>query len=162
MLVKAGSFCSACMICVIFTAMLTSKNRWFGLKFGWLGRERWCRTSDRKELNAGNSWVFSDWLASGEEIENCDPVEAKGATSGFIVGGWLVGSKDRADGSLGEAGLEGIFGWEAIGDRKVTTELVGRFKLEGVRVGKSPSGSERTERQSSQGGKIECNWALKF
>ena len=61
--------------------------------------------------------------------------------------------------SLGEAGLEGIFEGEEIGDRKVTTELVGRSKPEGVRGCKSSSGPERTERQSSHGGNIECNAA---
>ena len=40
----------------------------------------------------------------------------------------------------------------------MTSEL-GGSKPEGVRVRKSSSGSEMTERQSSQGGKIECNWA---
>ena len=41
----------------------------------------------------------------------------------------------------------------------MTSELVGGSKPEGVRGLKSSSGSEMTERQSSQGGKIECNWA---
>ena len=69
-----------------------------------------------------------------------------------IVGG-LVESKVREGGSSGEAGLE------SIGDKNVMPELVGRSKPEGVRGRKSSSGSEMTERQSSQGGKIECNWA---
>ena len=56
----------------------------------------------------------------------------------------------------GDAGLEGIIEDEVIGDKKVTTEIVGRSKPEGVRGCKSSSGSERTERQLSQGGKIEC------
>ena len=41
----------------------------------------------------------------------------------------------------------------------MTTELAGGSKPGGVRGRKSYSGSEKTERQSSQGGKIECNWA---
>ena len=41
----------------------------------------------------------------------------------------------------------------------MTSELVGGSKPEGVRSRESSSGSEMTERQSSQGGKIECNWA---
>ena len=72
---------------------------------------------------------------------------------------WLVASKVREGGSSGEAGLEGICERGAIGDKNVTSELVGRSKPGGVRGQKSSSGSERTERQSSQGGKIECNWA---
>ena len=67
--------------------------------------------------------------------------------------------KDEAGVSSGEAGLEGIFEGEEIGDRKVTTELVGRSKPGGVRSRKSSSGSKRTERQSSQGGNVECNWS---
>ena len=92
-------------------------------------------------------------------MENCGPVDAEGATSGCIVGGRTVDSKVKEGGSSGEAGLEGVFEGEEIRDRKVTTELVGRSKPEGVRGRKSSSGSEMTERQSSQGGKIECNWA---
>ena len=76
-----------------------------------------------------------------------------------MVGGWLVESKVREGGASGEAGLEGICEQEAIGDKNVTSELVGRSKPEGVRGRKSSSGSEMTERQSPQGGKIECNWA---
>ena len=49
--------------------------------------------------------------------------------------GLLVGCKGEAGVSLGEAGLEGIFAGGEIGDRKVTTEVVGRSKPEGVRVG---------------------------
>ena len=41
----------------------------------------------------------------------------------------------------------------------MTTEVVGRFKLESVSGWKSSSGSARTERQSPHGGKIECNAA---
>ena len=41
----------------------------------------------------------------------------------------------------------------------MTTELVGSSKHGGVRGRKSSSGSEMTERQSSQGGKVESNWA---
>ena len=38
----------------------------------------------------------------------------------------------------------------------MTTGLMGRSKPAGVKVWECSSGSERTERQSSQGGKIEC------
>ena len=79
--------------------------------------------------------------------------------SGTIVVGVLVGCKGEAGISSGEAGLESIFAAGEIGDRKVTTEVVGRSKPEGVSGWKSSSGSETTERQSSEGGKTECNWA---
>ena len=62
--------------------------------------------------------------------------------------------------SSGEAGLEGIFEGQKIGDTKMTTELMGRSKPEGVRGWKS-FGSERTETQPSQGGKVECKAAWK-
>ena len=71
--------------------------------------------------------------------------------------GLLVDRKDEVGVSSGEAGLECILGGKDTGERKLTTELVGRSKPEGVRGWKSSSGSERTERQSSQGGKIESN-----
>ena len=74
--------------------------------------------------------------------------------SGFIVGVGLVDGKGGAGVSSVEAGLEGIFEGEEIGDRKVTTELVGRSRPEGVRGRKSSSGSEKTERQSSEGEKL--------
>ena len=74
-----------------------------------------------------------------------------------VVVGLLVVCKGEAGVLSGEAGLEGIFEGEEIGDKKVKTELVGRFRPEGVRIWKS-FGSERTERQTSQRGKIECNW----
>ena len=86
-------------------------------------------------------------------------MNVEAATSGFIVVGWIVDCEIREGGSSCEAGLEGICKQEETGDRKVTPELVGRSKPEGVRGWKSSSGSEMTERQSSQGGKIECNWA---
>ena len=79
--------------------------------------------------------------------------------SGTVVVELLVVCKSEAGISSGEAGLEGIFAEGEIGDRKVTTEVVGRSKPEGVGGWKSSSGSERTERQSSQGRKTECNWA---
>ena len=59
----------------------------------------------------------------------------------------------------GDAGLESISEGGEIGERKVTTELVGGSRPGGVRGRKSSSGSKRTERQSSQGGNDECNWA---
>ena len=76
-----------------------------------------------------------------------------------VVVGLLVVCKSEAGVSSGDAGLDGIFEGEEIGDKKVRTELVERSKPEGVRGWKSSSGSERTERQSSQGGKTEYNWA---
>ena len=76
-----------------------------------------------------------------------------------MVAGVLVVCKDEAGVFSGEAGLGGIFKGGEIGDRKVTTKLVRRSKPEGVRGWKTSSGSERTERQSSQGGKVECRAA---
>ena len=73
--------------------------------------------------------------------------------------GLLENREGEAGVSSGEAGLESIFEGEKIRDKKVTTDLVGRSKPEDVRGWKSSSGPERTERQSSQGGKIECNAA---
>ena len=70
--------------------------------------------------------------------------------------GSLVGCNGETGVSSGEAGLEGIFEGEEIGDRKVKSELVGRSKPGGVGGRKSSSVSQRTERQSSEG-KIECN-----
>ena len=93
----------------------------------------------------------------GSEIENCNPVEEEEATSGTVVVRLLVVCKGEAGVSSGDARLEGIFKREEMGDKKVTTELLGRSKPKGVRVWKSSSGSERTERQSSNGGKRECN-----
>ena len=73
--------------------------------------------------------------------------------------GLLVVCKGEAGISSSDAGVEGVFEGEEIGEKKVTTELVGRSKPEGVMGWKSSSGSERTEKQSSEGGKTECNWA---
>jgi len=92
-------------------------------------------------------------------MENCNPVGEEEATSGAVVVGLLVVCKVEEGVSSGDAGLEGIFEGGEIGDKKVTTELVGQSKPEGVGGWKSSSGSERTERQSSQGGNVECNWA---
>ena len=144
MLVKAGSFSSASVICVIFTAVLTSKSRVIRLKLEVIRPYRMGRTSDKKELNGGSSWVSLDWLTSSEEIGNCEPISVEGATSGFIVGGWLVDSMVRESGSSGEAGLDGIFEGGEIGNRKVTPELVGRSKPGGVRGQKSFRSKIRT------------------
>ena len=93
------------------------------------------------------------------EIENCNPVEGEEAGFGITFVRLLVDRRSEAAVLSSEAGLEGILERDEIGDRKVTTNLVGRSKPEGVRGQKSSSESERAERQSSQGGKIECNWA---
>ena len=90
-------------------------------------------------------------------MENCEPVDVEGATSWSIIGGWLGWRKVGEGGSSGEAGLEGILKGEEIGERKMTPELVQSSKPGGVRGRKSSSASEMTERQSSQGGNIECN-----
>ena len=71
----------------------------------------------------------------------------------------LVDREGEIGVSSGEAGLEDIFEEEEIGDMEVTTQLAGTSKPEAVEDWKSSSGSERTEKQSSQGGKIECNAA---
>ena len=68
--------------------------------------------------------------------------------SGIVVVGLLVDCKSEASILSGEAGLVGIFEVEEIGERKVTTRLVGEAKPEGVNIWKSSSGLERTERQS--------------
>ena len=93
------------------------------------------------------------------EIENCNTVDGEEAASGIGVVGLLVDCEGEAGVSSGEAGLEGIFEGEEIGDRKLTTELVGKSNPEGVSGWSSSFRSEKTERQSSQGGKIECNAA---
>ena len=78
---------------------------------------------------------------------------------GITFVGLLGDCRGEAGVSSGEAGLKGIFEGEEIRDKKVTTELMGRSKPEDVRSWKSSSGSETTERQSSQGGKVQCNAA---
>ena len=90
---------------------------------------------------------------------NCNPVVGEEVASRVIVVGILVDCKDEAGVLSGEAGLECIFERDEIGERKVTIGLEGRSEPEGVKAWKSSSGSKNTERQSSQGGKIECNWA---
>ena len=112
------------------------------------------RTSDKRELNGGSSWLFSDWLASRREINNGEPVDVGEATSGVPVGGSLVDCKGEVGVLSGDAVFEGI-----LGERKVTTELVSRYKPEGVRGRESSFGSEKNERQSSQGGTIEYSAA---
>ena len=83
----------------------------------------------------------------------------EGAASEIRFVGLLVDRKGEAGVLSGEAGLEGIFEGEEIGERKVTTYLMGRSKLEGANGWKSSSRSERTERRTSQRGKTECNAA---
>ena len=95
------------------------------------------------------------------EIENCNPVEGKEAGFGITFVGLLVDRRSEAGVSSSEAGLEGIFEGDEIRDRKVIRELVGCSKLQCLRGRKSSSGSESTKKQSSQGRKIECNWAYK-
>ena len=76
-----------------------------------------------------------------------------------MVVGLLRDCKGETGVSSGETGLEATFEGEGIGARKVTTALVGRSKPEDVKCWKSSSGSERTERQSSEEGKVECSAA---
>ena len=73
--------------------------------------------------------------------------------------GFLVDCRDEAGVSSDEAGLEGIFEGEEVGEGKLTTGLNGKSEPEGVKDWNSSSGSERSERQSSQGGKVECSAA---
>ena len=103
--------------------------------------------------------MFSNLLVSGREAEKRDSVDAEGATSVLIIRSWFVDCKGEPGVSSGDAELEGIFEGKEIGDRKVKSDLVGRSKPGGVGGRKSSSGSKRTERQSSQGGNAECNWA---
>ena len=93
------------------------------------------------------------------EIGSCNPVDRREETSVLVVVGLLVECKGEAGVSSGEAGLEGIFEGEEIRDMKVTTEVVGISKPERVKGRKSSSGLEKTERQSSEGGKAECGAA---
>ena len=107
--------------------------------------------SDTRELNGGSSWVFSVWLASGQAIHNCELIDAERVSCWVIFGGWLLDGKGGAGVSSIDAELGGI-----LGERKVTGEIVRSSKPEGVRGWKSPSGSEKTEKQSSQGGKMSA------
>ena len=149
-----GSFCSPLVISIVFKTMLTSNSKRITLKFEVIGT--WKKGSDRSELIGGSFCVVLDWTVLGCELENSNPVEGEEATSGTVVLGLLVVCKGEAGVSLGEAGLEGIFEGEEIGDRKMTTEVVGWTKPEGVEGWKSSSGLERTEIQSSQGRRIDC------
>ena len=94
----------------------------------------------------------------GRQTENRSPVD-KEATSGIIVLGVLVDCKGEAVVSSGEAVLEGVLEGEEMGE-KVTTGLVAISNPEGVKGWKSSSGPEGIEKQSSQGGRIECTAAL--
>ena len=79
----------------------------------------------------------------------------------MVVVGLLVDCKSGAGILSGEAGLEGFFDGEEIGERKVKTGLEGGSKIESVKSWKASSGSERTESQSSKGGKVESSAAYK-
>ena len=67
------------------------------------------------------------------EIENCNPVEGEEAAFGITFVELLVDRRGEAVVSSCKAGLQGILEGKEIGDRKLTTELVGRSKAEGVR-----------------------------
>ena len=82
-------------------------------------------------------------------------------TSGIVFVGFLVDCKRDAGVLSGKSGLEGIFEGEDIGERKMMTGLEVKSIPEGVKVWKSSSGSEKDERQSSRGEKVECSAALK-
>ena len=88
-------------------------------------------------------------LFLGSEIENCIPDDVEEAASGITLKGSLVDRKIEAGVSSSEAGLKGIFEGEEIGLMKVTTELVGSSRPEGVRGWICSPESKRTERQSS-------------
>ena len=75
--------------------------------------------------------------------------------------GLLVDCTDEVGVLSGEAGLEGVLEGEEIGQRKVTTGIVGISISERVNGWKFSSGSERTGRQSSEGGNFECTAAQK-
>ena len=72
--------------------------------------------------------------------------------------GLLTDCKGEASVLSGEAGLEGVFEGKVL-ERKMTTGLLGKSKPEDVKCWKSSSGSEKTERQSSQTEKVECSVA---
>ena len=90
------------------------------------------------------------------EFKNYNPVEGEEAMSGIVVVGLLINCRGDAGVSSGEAGLEGDFEGEGIGEGKFTTGLEGKSKRDGVKDGKSSSGSEKTEKQSSQGEKLSA------
>ena len=73
--------------------------------------------------------------------------------------GLLIDSNGEASDQSGEAGLERNFEGEMIGERKVTLRIKEKSDPEGVKGWKSSSGLEKTERQSSQRGKVECSVA---
>ena len=81
------------------------------------------------------------------------------ATFWFVVVRLLVDWKCEAGVLSGKAALQGVFEGEEIGEGKPSTGLVGSYKPEGVECRKSSFGSERTERQPSQGGKVDCSAA---
>ena len=101
--------------------------------------------------------MVSDWSFSGSEIENCNAVDRGGVAHGNIVVGLRVDCEGEVGVSTGEAGVDGTFEGEQTGERNLTTGLLWKSKPEDVKGWKSSSGSEKTERQSSQGGKFECS-----
>ena len=60
-------------------------------------------------------------------------MEGEEATSRIVVLGLLVDCEGEAGVLSGEAGVEGLFGGEEIGERKVTIGSEGRSDLEGVK-----------------------------
>ena len=98
-------------------------------------------------------------MVPGTEFENCNPIKRGEESSGYVVVVLLMNGKGDAGVSSGEAGLEGFFEEDEIWERTVTIRLVARSKPDGVRGWKPSSGLERTERQSSQGRKVECSAA---
>ena len=82
-----------------------------------LGLDKRGRTSDRSERNGGSFSVVLDRSVLGSEIENCNPVEGEEATFGTVVVGLLVVCKGETGVSSVDAGLEGIFEGEEIGDK---------------------------------------------
>ena len=122
---------------------------------------RFVGISNKSELIGGNSYTVTEWTVSGGEIENCSPVIRKGATYAVIVVRLLADCKNEAGVSSSEAGLEGLLEGGEVEEGKVTTEFSGIYKPEGSSVSKSSSVWEKTEKQSSLGGKIECTVAKK-
>ena len=157
MLIEARSFRSACAFLYFSQRCWRPRADWSGWKLRWLGRERRGWTSDTSELNGGSSSVVLDWSFSGSESENCNQVDRGGVAPVNIVMGMPVDCKGEAGVSSRKARLESAFDGEEIGLRIMTSRLSGNFKPDDIKGSQSSSGLERTERQSWQGGKVECS-----
>ena len=97
------------------------KRKWSGCK------------SDESELNGDSSFVVTGWSSSGSKIKNCSPVGREGATSSNAVEESLLGCKNEAGESSGDAGVEGALVGDELREWKMTIVLVDVLKPEGVK-----------------------------